>query len=338
MDGTASATRLLLGGGLLGLVCGLLLERTHFCTMGSLADLFLFGGTRRLKAWLLAIGLALLGTQALAFMGLINLRTSPYTTPLLDWPGAILGGLMFGYGMVLAGGCASRALVRLGTGSLKALIVLLLMGVTAWATLLGVLAPLREVLLDPMRLQLTGQTLPVLAAPFLGGGLVVYSLFDRALLGSWEDLVAGLGLGLLVPAAWLVTAMPPALPAPLALTFVQPTAEGLIQLMATAGRPFSVALAGCTVLGAFISACLAGTLRLESFTGEADFGRHLAGGALMGVGGALAGGCTIGQGISGLSTLAVGSLLAVAGIVVGAKFAFDYLETGRILPLPREGA
>src|SRR5687767_2732941 len=114
-----------LGALAIGIVFGAVVQRSHFCTMGCVSDAVLFGSFRRARIWALAIAAALVGTQACAWSGLIDLSTTAYRQMPLFWLGSLLGGLLFGFGMVLAGGCASRNLVRLGAGSLKALATLL---------------------------------------------------------------------------------------------------------------------------------------------------------------------------------------------------------------------
>ncbi|HET6468293.1 MAG TPA: YeeE/YedE family protein [Geminicoccaceae bacterium] len=345
---------------LLGLVYGAVVQRTHFCTMGAIADAVLFGSRRRLRSWLLAIAVALAGTQALALAGLVPLDAAFYRGGELRWLAALVGGTLFGFGMVLAGGCVSRNLVRLGAGSLKSLVVLLVLGVTAYAAMRGALAVPRgwiagaaAVDLRPLGLATQGlDTLvatglgvpPALAAAGLAAVLVAlvlwYCLKDAGFLGARRELVAGLVVGALVPLGWLATAqlgeldfdpLPPA-----SLTYVAPTGATVLYLMTATGAAvdFAVALVVGTVLGAFATALATRQLRLETFTSGDDMLRHLAGAVLMGAGGVLAGGCSIGQGITGLSTLALGSFVAVGGIALGAVWALDYLESGRLLAWP----
>jgi uncharacterized membrane protein YedE/YeeE len=347
----------LLIGGLFGAVA----QRSHFCTMGAVSDLVLFGSRRRLRVWALTITAALVGTQALALAGLAPLGTSPHLAPRLFWLGAILGGLLFGFGMVLAGGCASRALVRLGGGSLKALVVLLVTGVSAFMVASGPLAWLTDGLaaIGSVPLALPTGGLDAALASFFGmapatatvlaAALVLAPLFalvaDRRFLAGRAEIATGLALGALVALGWLATATlvdpfgPPA--ATTSLTFVGPTGRSILWLMVGAGEVpgFGVATILGTVLGAALASAASGGPRLETFASRDDMLRHLAGGALMGVGGALAGGCSIGQGVTGVSALSIQALLALAAILLGGAWGVKYLETGRLLPrLGRAGA
>ena len=348
----------LLIGGLFGAVA----QRSHFCTMGAVSDLVLFGSRRRLRVWALAITAALVGTQALALAGLVPLGTSANLAPRLFWLGAIAGGLLFGFGMVLAGGCVSRALVRLGGGSLKALVVLLVTGVTAFLVASGPLAGLTVALAGVGSVPLafpTGGLDAALAAGVAGLGPAVATLLataivlapltalvaDRRFLAGRADVATGLALGGLVALGWLATATlvdpfgPPA--ATTSLTFVGPTGRSILWLMVGAGEVpgFGVATILGTVLGAALASAASGGPRLETFASRDDMLRHLAGGALMGVGGALAGGCSIGQGVTGVSALSIQALLALAAILLGGAWGVKYLETGRLLPrLGRAGA
>jgi hypothetical protein len=339
-------------GLLAGMAFGATVQRTHFCTMGAIADLVLFGDWRRMRAWLLAIAVAILASQGLALAGLVDLGQSFYRTAPLTWLGLILGGLLFGFGMTLCGGCASRNLVRLGAGSLKSLIVLLVMGLVAYATINGLLAvllrqPVEALAPLPALDQGLGALLaaatgaPVawlqgLLAAALGLALLAFCLADRAFRASRKDLAAGVVIGLLIPAGWWITGVlgaDPFEPAPLAsLTFVAPTGRSLIWLLTYPSTPltFGIATVGGVILGAFASALLAGELRLESFANRGDLLRHLAGAALMGAGGVLALGCTIGQGVTGVSTLAAGSFLALGAIIAGGIAGVRYLEEGSL--------
>ncbi len=341
---------LAIAGLLIGALFGATVQRTHYCLMGALADLSLFGSRRRLRSWLLAVAVALAGTQLLAVASPFDPGRSLYLRSDLFWLGAVGGGLMFGFGMVLAGGCISRNLVRAGAGSLKAWLVVLLVAVSAYATIAGLLAPVYRLLhgigsFEPPYAglgQLASGLLGPLAGPLLG-------LLLAALLLSWifadprfrrqsPELSAGVVLGALVVAGWWATSLLASGGAGwgmASLTFVLPTARSLLYLMAGGGLlpGFGVMLVLGTLLGAFLAARQAGQFRIETFADRTDLGRHALGAVLMGSGGALAGGCTIGQGLSGLSTMSFESALAVAAILLGGLRGVRYLETGRLLPV-----
>lgn len=354
METMATATLVAWLGFGLGGAFGIVAERANFCTMGGLSDRVLFGDGRRLRAWVLAMAIALIGTQTLELAGLIELKKSIYLGANLPWLGALLGGAIFGFGMTLTGGCANKTLVRLGGGSLKALVVILVLAATAYMTLRGLFAPLRLGLdrVSALDLKAVGdQGLPTLLAwatglpaasartvttAIGGGALLWFALGDRAFRTSPRDLVAGVLIGLLAIGGWVATGIAGRddfEPVPLAsLTFVGPSAETLMYGMVFTGATinFGIAVVGGVVIGAFLSARARGSFRLEGFADLSDLARHLAGATMMGIGGVFAGGCTIGQGLTGLSTLAAGSVLAILGIVGGAILGLRYLEEGSV--------
>ena len=311
-----------------GLVFGAVVQRTHFCTMGAIADLTLFGDGRRMRAWLLAIAVGLLGSQALAAAGIVDLSDTFYRASDILWLGALAGGLMFGFGMTLTGGCVSRNLVRLGAGNLKSLVVLLVTSVTAYITMNGFLSLARVRLEDVGGMTSDDQGLAALlgldgraafaVALVIAVAIAAYCFKDRKFRASGKDVTAGLVLGALIPIGWLITGLLGAdefEPEPLAsFTFVAPVARSLIYLMTYPAAPisFGIAAVGGVIVGGFLAARLGGDFRLEGFSGQDDLVRHLIGAAMMGVGGVLGLGCTIGQGMTGLSTLALGSVLTTA--------------------------
>lgn len=343
MDAGMAATLVPLGGLLIGLVFGATAQLSHFCTMGCVSDVVLFGSFRRARVWALALAVALAGSQALELMGWVALDRSPYRAPTLPWLGCLVGGVMFGFGMVLAGGCISRNLVRLGGGSLKALVTLLVLAATAGAMLTGVLAPLRSAVARLGTVPLAGdggvpallaratglpQAPLALALTFvLASSLLNFALRDPALRRSRGDLATGILLGVLVPLGWLITA---ADTSPQSLNFVPPTAAALAALLRGAAPDLGLGLVAGTVLGAMAMAARHGRLRLEAFTGRDDMVRHLVGAVLMGAGGVLALGCTIGQGLTGLATLGLASLAAWLAMLAGAWWGVRYLETGSL--------
>ena len=349
----------LLCGLALGVAFGALAQATRFCTMGAIADVVNFGDATRLRTWVWAALVALVGTQALIGLGGVDLSASIYTGRRLSWLAQGLGGLAFGFGMVLASGCASRALVRAGGGSLKALVVLLVVGFAAQMTLRGAFALPRVEWLDPVGPLLAGpQDLPSwlsrhvgLPLPWLRAALCLLLAVPLLLwLRRSRDflqpgpLLGGLAIGALIVMAWFVTGslghlsehpetLEPAWLAtnsrrPEALSFVAPTAYTLDLLTLWSDRgtvlSFGITTVLGTLLGAAASALLRREFRWEGFRDVRDTAQHLVGAVLMGVGGVTALGCSIGQGLSGLSLLSAGSFIAVAGIVAGAVAALRY--------------
>ena len=343
------------GAFVVGSVFGWTAQKTNFCTMGAISDIVFMGDWRRFRAWMLAVAVAVIGTQALQMTGLVAVTKSIYLTPNLGWAGAVLGGLMFGFGMTLGGGCGNKTLVRLGGGNLKSLIVFLVLGFFAYMTLRGLIA-LPRLQLEASNLNLTAfglasQGMPDLLAHvtglspvaarlaltvLLGGGLAVWCFKDAPFRRSNRDVIAGVVIGLLIVAGWAVTGIlgnDEFDPVPVAsFTFVAPMGGSLQYLMSFTGSTidFGVATVGGVIVGAFLAAKAGGRFQVEGFADTADLIRHLVGAALMGVGGVLALGCTIGQGITGLSTLALSAPLALGGILLGGVLGLKFLAEGTL--------
>ena len=341
-------------GFIAALVFGATAQRTNFCTMGAISDVMNLGDYRRFRAWLLAIAVAMLGSQLLHLGGVVDLNKSIYLTPNLGWLGAVIGGLLFGFGMTLSGGCGNKTLVRLGSGNLKSLIVALTLGIFAYMTLRGLVAIGRVRFIETTNLDLSktglrSQGVPDMLASVTGLGipgvrwalmiaavvlLLWYCFRDAEFRSSPSNILGGLIIGALIPAGWLITGVAGAddfEPVPLAsFTFVAPVGESLVYLMTFTGASinFGIAVVGGIIVGSFLMALATNTFRLEGFADTSDVLRNLSGGALMGMGGVLALGCTIGQGITGLSTLAAGSVLAWLSILAGGAYGMKYLEEG----------
>lgn len=336
----------------LGAGFGAIARRTHFCTMGAISDVVASGNWLRMRMWVLAVAVAMIGFNAMVAAGWVRAGDSIYAGPQLRWLSHLVGGLLFGFGMVLASGCGARSLVRAGGGNLKALVVLLVLGASAAMTLRGLFAVLRAASIDRVALTLPStQDLPSLLAgaagvaptvlaPLLGTGLgvlLVGWVLARPEGRAREVWLGGLGIGAAVVALWWVSGVlgylsehPQTLTQAFVATdsrrlesfsFVAPVAHALdwLMLFSDRGRSLSVGIVATAgmLIGALAVALADGSFRWEGFAGPEDTANHLVGGALMGVGGVTALGCTIGQGLSGLSTLALGSFIAVAAIVAG---------------------
>lgn len=344
------------GGLLLGLAFGAVVQRSNFCTMGAISDMVLLGDRNRLRSWVLAIAVAMLGSQLLHLSGLIDLKASIYTGTSLNWLGAILGGLLFGFGMVQGGGCGNRTLVRLGAGNLKSLLVVLMIAIAGYATLRGLLGPLRLWLETATAINLkafgiASQALPDLLGQLLNvdarmlrwllalaiPALLLIWVFRDARFRSRPVLIAGgIVVGLVIIGGWVATGLLGAddfEPVPLAsMTFVAPVGNTLQYLMTFTGArlDFGISTVFGVILGAFLMAKADGSFRIEGFANPQDLVSHILGGLMMGVGGVLALGCTVGQGLTGIGTLALGSFVAVGGIVIGGILGVRYLEEGSL--------
>ena len=320
----------------LGLIFGALAQVTRFCLRRAVAG---DASERRpaLAIWLTALAAAVLGTQLAVTTGWITFDDHRFMVTDLPVLAILTGGLLFGVGMVLTRGCVSRLTVLLASGNLRALTVLVLFAVTAHATLKGVLAPLRT--------SLGSVTLPVDSAalpgnPLIWGALIALAAAAIAWRAGAKPVHLGLALllGLLVPAGWVGTGFvlyddfdPIALQS---LSFTSPYADSLFWTIANTAVPanFGVGLIGGTLAGALALALLRGEFQWQSFETPAQTGRYALGASLMGVGGVLAGGCTVGAGLAGVPTLSLAAILAIAAIVLGA------LATDRALQATQSGA
>jgi hypothetical protein len=327
--------------------------------MGAISDVVNIGDWTRMRQWGMAVGVAMIGFGAMAYAGWIDPAKSIYASSRWLWLSALVGGALFGTGMVLASGCGSKTLVRVGTGNLKSLVVFVVMGVAAFATLKGITAVLRVTTVERVAVEfdagtslggwaaaafgMTPATAGLTMALLIGGALIVWAMAGREF-RRFDNLLAGAGIGAVVVGMWwasgrlgFVAEHPETLQETFlatnsgrmeALTFTAPMAYTLDWLMFFSDKSKVLTLAVVSVLGVIAgsaSCALASrSFRWEGFGGTEDLANHLVGAVLMGVGGVTAMGCTVGQGLSGVSTLSVTSFVAVAGIMAGAVGGFKY--------------
>ena len=360
----AGIFNLVVGAGFgLGFAFGLVAARTNFCTMGALSDVVNMGHWGRVRMWMLAVAVAVLGAAWLSYTGQVDLARSVTQRPNLPWLSLLVGGLCFGVGMTLAGGCVNKNLIRLGGGSLRSLVVLAFLAIAAYMTLKGLFGQWRASLLDPVRIDLAAlgwpdQSLgtalaratgmargPALLATAGAVALVLLVLVfrDARFRSRIEQVLGAIALGVLVVVAWYVSGHlgygenPETLETVYfatntrtieSLSFVAPAAYSLELLMlwtdASLHLSFGIASAIGVVAGSAVHALASRQFRLEGFASIEDLRSQIVGAVLMGFGGITALGCTIGQGMSGLSTLAIGSFIAVAGIVGGCVATLRY--------------
>jgi uncharacterized membrane protein YedE/YeeE len=332
-------------GFIIAMVFGFVGNKTHFCAMGAISDVVNMGSKGRMGAWFLAIGIAILGAQYLYISGLVDIDASVYRSPNLYLLSYILGGILFGVGMTLAAGCGQRNLVRVGGGNLKALIVLIVLGVTAYMTMRGILAIVRLEYVYAINIDLTNQGInnqglfsyigsllkieDISWLQKIGGfvvafGFIAYALKHEEFRKSFDNILAGVAIGACVVAAWYVTGyvgqddFDPITPQGMA--FIGPTGNTISFLMTYTGAEinFGIAVVLGMIFGSFIYAIISGTFRIETFSNKSEMLNHLVGAVMMGFGGVLSFGCTIGQGVTGMSTLAIGSFLTLASIIFGS--------------------
>ncbi|MCR4298039.1 MAG: YeeE/YedE family protein [Gallionella sp.] len=355
MDASVLVKTIVWWGFGLGIVFGFIANKTNFCTMGAVSDVVNMGHWGRMRAWLLAIAVAIVGTNMLAYFGYLDLSKTLYTGVSFPWLAYIVGGLCFGVGMTLASGCANKTLVRIGGGNLRSVVVLIFLGFAAMATLKGILGAFRvNVLQAPAvtaRLEhsqtlpaflsgiggLSPNTLQLAIACFTGLAILIFVFKDKGFRKSLDNNLAGLIAGLLVIGGWYVTGHlgfgenPDTLEMTYlgtnshlaeSMSFVAPTAYTLEYWAywtdASNIITFGVATVFGVAIGSFLYAIVSKSFRWEAFSSVQDMFYHIIGGILMGFGGVTAMGCTIGQGITGVSTLSLGSFLALASIVAGS--------------------
>jgi uncharacterized protein len=333
----SAANIILLAGLVIGLIYGAIGLVSGFCMMSSLRGWWTKGDSRLVRTYALAIGVAIAASQLLAARGLVDLGKSIYLQPSFSAPVMFFGGLLFGYGMVLSNGCGSRALVLLGRGNLRSFVVVIVLGIFAEMTLKGLIAPARIAMVQVSQTTTTLSSLPallsaaglgenaarMLAASILSAALIIFAFAHVPFRKSPAQIAAGLVVGFLVAAGWFATGYLGAddfNPVPVtSLTFIAPIADALQYVMLSTGSTLNFGIV--TVFGVFagslLTALATGRFKLEGYQSPRHMLRSAGGAALMGVGGVMAFGCSVGQGLTGLSTLALASFVAVAGILVG---------------------
>lgn len=358
----------------IALIMGAVVNKTGFCTMGAVSDWVNIGDTGRMRAWLFAIAIGVLGVMALEAAGMINVTNTfpPYRQNQLVWVENLLGGLMFGIGMTLASGCGNKTLIRIGGGNIKSIMVLAIIAAIAYfminpfpgsdKTLFSLffydwIRPLSTTLTTNQDLgaMLFGADKlaqgRMIAGGVIGVLLLIVVFKSSDFRGNFDNILGGLIVGLAVLAAWYVsnnvqihadtetvsiqkfvedwdllaqsTDVKPAQAGPLAsqsFTFINPmgqtlgyVANGFDKTLLTFGI---MALAG-VIFGSFLWSVVTRSFKIEWFASFKDFVNHFIGAILMGFGGVLSMGCTIGQAVTGVSTLAVGSLITFVAIVLG---------------------
>ena len=351
----------------IALVMGAVANKTNFCTMGAVSDWINIGDTGRMRAWVFAMAVALIGVIALEAGGVINLSGEtfpPYRTASFAALRYLAGGLMFGIGMTLGSGCGNKTLVRVGSGNLKSLAVLAIAMIFSYLMLW---TPFYEKLFYPWvaattinlaQHGLSSQELGAIVAGMFGmqpsaglnftvaalvaAGMLAFVFKSSDFRGSFDNMLGGAVIGLAVVAGWYLTGgamgqawkdyadMATDIPSRVqvqSFTFISPMGDSVRYLM----QPDKLALVNFGIMalagviaGSFIYALLTRSFRIEWFASFRDFVNHAAGGVLMGVGGVLSMGCTVGQGITGISTMAVGSFLTFLAIVIGAAGTMKY--------------
>ncbi len=351
MDGI-SPWWLAFAGFVIGGMVGFAVRRARLCTFGALEDAFVGADTRRLRIYGLALGVALAGTQLLILLGYLHPSQTTYVPPALPWFAELFGGLMFGLGMALVGTCAFGSLIRLGGGDLRSLVTVIIFGVAAYATWRGAFAILRINVMESMVLPLQARgraDLPALLDPIVHietrpwltlaavSVLVALAFKDARLRRAHRLLTGGIALGLGVTAGWFATVSlsdPFAHPViPQSLTFVSPVAKALYGFLFQGEglADFGVGSVFGVVAGAYFAAWRSDEFHWEAYDDPREMKRHLGGAVLMGLGGVICGGCTIGQGLTAGSLMALSWPLTVIGMVMGARLGIAVLMEGSMI-------
>jgi uncharacterized membrane protein YedE/YeeE len=365
MNAAASnlATIVVWSGFALAFVFGAVANKTNYCTMGALSDIVNMGHWGRMRMWLLAMAVAVLGAAVLAYTGQVDLSKAVNQRPTLSWLSLLVGGVCFGIGMTLGGGCANKNLVRVGGGSVRSIVVLVFVAIASYMTLKGLFGQWRASVLDPVAVNLadfgwkdqglatalsraTGmapKTALLATSATLVLGLLAFVFKDRRFRTNLTQIAGAVALGSLVVGGWYVSGHVGFGESPDTLedvyfatnsrtlesmSFVGPLAYGLELLLLWTDKSlhitFGIASVVGVVLGSAVVALASRSFRWEGFASLADLRQQLVGAVLMGFGGVTALGCTIGQGLSGISTLAIGSFIAVAGIIAGSVATLKY--------------
>jgi uncharacterized protein len=332
-----AAQIVLLAALVIGLVYGSVGLLSGFCMMSGMRGWLAEGDGRLMRTYALAMGTAIAASQVLAAAGLVDLNKSIYLQPTFSAPVLFLGGLLFGYGMVMSNGCGSRALVLLGRGNLRSLVVVIILAIFAQMTLKGLIAPTRIAMVGASQTTAATNSLPALlasigvsavaarmiAASALAAALIIFAFAYPPFRQSPGQIAAGIVMGLLVAGGWYATGYLGAddfNPVPItSLTFIAPIADALQYMMLSTGSTlnFGIITVFAVFAGSLVTALATGRFHLEGYQSPRHMLRSAGGAALMGAGGVMAFGCSVGQGLTGLSTLSLASFVAVAGILIG---------------------
>lgn len=338
-----------------GIGLGLAARIGRFCTLGAIEDAIFSGDLRRMRSWALAMAVAIAGTWVLNACGLIDTSRSFYLDNAINLPSLVFGGLIFGIGMALVGTCGYGALARAGGGDLKSLVIVLVIGISAYMASGGVTAVARTTWLDPLATTLpAAQSLPELAQVVTGfpidgllqtvtvASLIYWCFKDRAFRAEPRLVLAGTTVGAMIVLGWYATGHVGSDPFDeqrlMSYTFVRPLGDALVYLMTFTGASINFGIGGTfgVIAGAAAGSIYKHEFRWEACDDAPELRRQIFGGFLMGTGGLLALGCTIGQGLSAVSVLALSAPIVLASIFAGAWLGLIYLVEGSVADAMRQ--
>ncbi len=327
--------------GLIGLLTGLLFgvfaQRSGFCLRAATIEFWRGSPGQRTAVWLFTFGGAVLGVQLLITRDMLDTGIIRQLASQGSLSGAIIGGILFGTGMILARGCASRLLVLSATGNLRALVAGLMLTVVAQASLRGVISPARLKLSSLWLIDASDRNLNEILPEYTGLVLGVFTLL-LALALAWRshlkrgEAVFAIGVGLTIVLGWFLTGQLASqsfeiIPVQ-SVTFTGPSADTLMALINSTSvtMTFSLGLVPGVFTGSLLASLASKTFRWQGFDGSVGLPRYLIGAALMGFGSMLAGGCAVGAGVTGGSVMALTAWVALFSMWVGAGLTDRFLD------------
>jgi uncharacterized membrane protein YedE/YeeE len=345
LDLMSEASLVALTGLFGGVLLGLAARMGRFCTLGAIEDLYYGESSLRFRMWGIAIGGSIIGTYGLSALGLLDLEQTLYLSRGWNPVASIFGGLLFGYGMALAGNCGYGALARVGGGDLRSLMIVLVMGIAAYVTLGGPLSSLRLTLFGdvlpvvetpsfPHRIAEFTGTSPALIGIAIGVLILIATLTSRSLRRAPSYILWGAVAGLAVVTGWAGTQWVAThgydATAIVSHTFSAPIGETLLYTMTSSGNTVSFGTGSVfgVIIGAFIGCLIKGQFRWEACDDPRELRRQILGAALMGAGAVIAVGCSVGQGLSAFSVLALSAPVTLLCIVLGAALGLRQLIWG----------
>ena len=329
-----------------GILLGLAARMGRFCTLGAIEDATYGGSQIRIRMWAIALGLSIVAVQLCSHYGIFNISDSLYLSNEWNPYSAIFGGILFGYGMSICGNCGYGALARLGGGDLRSFVIVLVMGVSAYATISGPLAKVRLNLFPVIPLESsTPPSLSHLGSQFLGinsaavGSIIgiiflTYGLFNwknKITLNSifWSVIVAVAIVGGWIGTSWVATSTYEPINIQ-SFTFVAPVGEAILYAMygSAINIKFGIGAVLGVLIGAFFGSMIKGHFRWEACEDPRELKRQILGASIMGIGAAISLGCSVGQGLTAFSTLSYSAPLTLLSIYIGARIGLFQLIEG----------